>query len=297
MLKKLFNIFSKKEKINFEFDFQDVIAVVEKAGDKTQELQGHVMASDKADGSPVTLADRKSSRIVIEGLKTVTPDIPVISEESTEAENAEAAKSRLHWVLDPLDGTRTYIDGHEGYGCHLALMDGNAPVLGFAYFPSADPEKRRHYYTEKDGHAYVKTGSSKPVRLKVSKTGKRARKLTAATGWKDKTLALNGTELELHRAVGGGRLCVAAEGKTDIAVFNGWFSDWDLAAAHAIIKAAGGDLFDMETGKPITYGRPNYAVPPSLGGHPDTVKHLLDKGFHQAARSKPFSGAHKRRQP
>jgi 3'(2'), 5'-bisphosphate nucleotidase len=297
MIKKFFNLFSKKKNTaaDFDFAFADVMTIVKAAGDKTQELQGHVVAIDKEDGSPVSIADRKSSRIVIEGLRKLTPDIPVISEEASKEDNAKAAKSRLHWVVDPLDGTRTYLDGHEGYGCHLALMDGDTPVLGFAYFPSADPDKQEFYYTAEDGKAYLKTGSGDPVRLQVSKPSAKETKLTAATGWKDKTLSLDGTELDLKRAVGGGRLCVTAAGKTDIAVFNGWFSDWDLAAAHAIIKAAGGDLLNMETGKPITYSDKNYAVPPSLGGHPEVVKRLLDQGFHAAARSKPYGGAYKKR--
>lgn len=270
-------------------DIDKVMDVVRQAGDRTQELQGHVTGITKADGSPVSIADEESSRIVIDGLAALTPYIPVISEESSKEENAIARQSDLRWVVDPLDGTRTYLEGYEGYGCHLALMDGDTPVLGFAYFPSATDEKAKMYYTGQDGKSYVQTGSDAPKVLRVTEP-KDTEKLTAATGWKDKTLQLDGdTELELKRAVGGGRLCITAEAQTDIAVFNGYFSDWDLAAAHAIIKGAGGDLFNMETGKPITYDTDDFVVPPSVGGHPDTIKSLLKKDLNTAARSKKFS--------
>ncbi len=275
-------------------DIDAVIDIVKKAGDTTQEMQGSVVGVDKADGSPVSAADKESSRIVVEGLGALTPMIPVVSEEASVEENAIARLSDLRWVVDPLDGTRTYLNGYEGYGCHLALMDGDTPVLGFAYFPSADENKTELYYTDHDGKSYKQTGQDDAVVITVKGPQTSPDKLTAATGWKDKTLTLQDTDIDLVRAVGGGRLCVTAEGKTDIAVFNGYFSDWDLAAAHAIIKGAGGDLFDMETGQPITYDTDNFAVRPSIGGHKDTVEALLKKDFHGAAQKKPFSAARKR---
>lgn len=250
------------------FDIHDVIAIARVAGAEIMAMRPSVVANPeiKGDGSPVTLADKRSSAIVVSGLEALTPSVPVVSEENPEAHNcAIVAAHQTYWIVDPLDGTRTYIDGHDGFGVHIGLIDRGVPVAGVVYFPAVDVV----YYTH-EGRAY-KQAQGKPAQtVRVTPPEGLRHPFAAATSWSAKRQVRAEVATSVP-AVGGARACITAEGLTDVALIEAPFSYWDIAAAHAVLRAAGGDLFDLLTGDPVRYPPHKLHIDPAVGGHATVV--------------------------
>lgn len=254
-------------------NIQDVNAVARDAGKILMRYRGQVTAEYKEDDSPVTQADKAASDLIIKALNKLTPDIPVISEEQDMQVNRNIARqSETYWLTDPLDGTKSYIDGYDGFGVHIALIHKGTPVLGVAYFPAQANARGKLYYGKAGQGAYVHIAGKRPRQMKLRKT------LTAsfktAMGWKDKPWD---EKCEPVRAVGGARLCVTAEGAAELAQFNAPFSFWDVAAGHAILRAAGGDFLDMKTFQPIRYDNDSLITPPAYGGPVSALKKYLSR--------------------
>jgi len=267
------------------FKIVDIMAIAKAAGDCIMLHRGKVEAKNKSDGSPVTIADKEASEIIIKGLEHITPDIPVVSEEASNEDNLKAIKNPVRWVTDPLDGTKTFLSGHAGFGVHIALIEDGVPVKGVVYFP-AEGENGQFYFTGDNGNAYKQEGfDGVPEKISVTKSYK-GRNLRVAVHYKDdkRPVDISGQFYDAVFGVGGGRICVVAEGKADIAWMmresSKWaYSHWDVAAAHAVLKAAGGDLIDAKTGKPVTYSNENFGVPGALAGHRKILKYLLKDGW------------------
>lgn len=250
------------------FNIHDVIAVARKAGDEIMALRPQVIANPdiKGDGSPVTLADKRSSAIVIEGLTALTPDTPVVSEENDDAVNrAIVQNNTCYWIVDPLDGTQTYIDGYDGFGVHIGLIDNGVPVAGAIYFPAQGVV----YYTQGD-KAYRQLDGQAAERITVMQPAAVGEPVVLATAWsKTRRPQLEG--IKSIPAVGGARACAAAEGSVAMGLIESPFSYWDIAAAHAVLRAAGGELFDLKTGTPTRYPNNRLYIDPAIGGHADVV--------------------------
>ena len=255
-------------------DIKAVRELVSKIGAELAKMQGSVSCEDKEDGSPVSEADFMASRMLIKELAKITPDIVVISEENSKADNIKASKARVKWITDPLDGTRSFLRGHEGYGCHLALIIDGEATLGFISLPSSNPDNSKLYYTDKNGNAFLVMGNNK-TKLKIEDKDRTA---IAAIGWRDKKIDnFLGVDVDTIQAIGGARICTVVENIADIAIFDGHFSYWDLAAAHAIIKAAGGSLYDKQSFKEIKYNGDDFIVPPSMACSKKVLGYLHPK--------------------
>ena len=254
------------------FDIKDVIRIALQAGNEIMVLRPSVIANPeiKGDGSPVTLADKRSSAIVINGLEALTPTIPVVSEENPDEQNrAIVAAHSTYWIVDPLDGTQTFIDGFRGFGVHIGLIENGVPVTGVVYFPALDVL----YFTE-GGKAYTQDPNAAPRQISVTKPDSLRQPFTAATSWSKKRQPQE-TIATSRPAVGGARACITAAGKTDVALIEAPFSYWDIAAAHAILRAAGGELFDLATGAPVRYPAHKLHIDPAVGGHADVIAKTL----------------------
>jgi len=269
---------------------QNIIHIAQSAGNEIlMHNWGKVTRETKSDGSPVTVVDQQASEFIIKALKNLTPEIPVISEEASLAENMQAMNNPLRWIVDPLDGTATYLSGPKlgneaGFGVHIALVNSGHPELGVCYFPAQE----KIYYTGDNGKAYSQIKLETPIELSVSQHIQ-GPLMRAAVPWKTykRPRSINGHSYEAIPAVGGEELCRVACGVADII----WhdrpdkdelitprevFSHWDVAASHAILKAAGGELYEIETGERVTYVNQNFYVPSCVGGH---LNLLSDIGF------------------
>lgn len=252
-------------------DIHRVIEIARAAGAEIMALRDAVVgkAENKSDGSPVTLADKRSSALVIEGLSALTPHIPVISEENADSDNrAILAASDIYWIVDPLDGTRSYIDGHDGFGVHIGLIDKGVPSFAVIYFPAQGVL----YYTDGATGAYRQADGQAAQKITVSDAVAPGDKLRAVVSWVARRQpSREDIDYRAIPAVGGGRVCTVAERGGDIALMEGPFSYWDIAAAHALLRGAGGELYELDSGKPVTYPSDRLYIPPSIGGHKNLV--------------------------
>lgn len=278
--------------------FDKVIEAIQKAGAGIlTDLNAETLAIEtKADESSVTDADKNAHRSIVASLAELTPDIPVLSEEGTDEEQARALASPIRWITDPLDGTRTaigYAEGkknHDEFGVHLALVVGDAPIFGVAHFPAMQNGEGVTYYSSPDGKAaYKQTGNQPPKPIHVSRPPiKQEAGLRAAVHHVEgrRPTEIAGRPYTPIPGVGGQRLCLVAEGSADIADMNDIsidaqtthaYKQWDVAAAHAILKAAGGELVAVANKKPVTYATDDMKVPPCYGGGVEMLK-LLEIG-------------------
>ncbi|GAB4238058.1 MAG: 3'(2'),5'-bisphosphate nucleotidase CysQ [Methyloligellaceae bacterium] len=215
----------------------------------------------KADRSPVTAADREADALIVQELQEIAPGIPVISEEG---ENHDIAPGTSPFFLvDPLDGTREFISGSGEFTVNIALIEDDHPRFGLIYAPAL-------------ARLYVTLGPRDPARLELSpheplpawetltfeKIATRPppeRGLTAVVSRShmDERTARYLEEQGITDTIPGGsslKFCLLAEGKADIYPRFGRTMEWDIAAGHAILAAAGGVVID-ETGKPLRYGK------------------------------------------
>ena len=264
-----------------KFDIHAVVNIARQAGAEIMHMRDQVVgkAEYKGDGSPVTAADRRANDIVMRGLMSLTPDIPIVSEENPESENLAIQKSHhTYWVVDPLDGTRSYIEGFDGFGVHIGLIEKGEAKAAAIYFPAQGIA----YYTDGKSGAFQQKDGRPREKITVRTKQEEGKSLTVAVSWVARRRPAR-DDVDYHplAAVGGDRFCQAASGKADLALTEMPFAYWDIAAAHALLKAAGGDIFDLKTGARITYPNDRIYVPPALGGDADLVRAQRDS-FYQA---------------
>ena len=266
-----------------DFSMAQILDLVTDVGDNI--VMKHFLKVDsiaKDDGSPVTIADKEASAAIISGLNHITPDIPVISEEQSMEKNLEALRNASRvWVTDPIDGTRSFLDGYDGFGVHVGLIEKGVPVHGVAYFPA----QKRAYFTWDDGKAYMQDGFDDATPIRAHHDLKDT--LRVAVPWKRSKPpeTINGHSYEQVRGVGGEQICYTASGHVHLFPYDGRHDDsapedrlvfawWDVAAAHAVLRGAGGEMFGLFDGNPIRYNDDSLAVRPLVAGNPNLLKQL-----------------------
>lgn len=225
-----------------------------------------ITANDKPDGSPVTQADLAADAIIVDGLKRLAPDVPVVSEERIDRATGPFAAS--FFIVDPLDGTREFIAGHNDYTVNVALVTGGRPQLGVIGAPALGLLWRgvvgvgaeRLKLTNDAG---ARNASRTPIHTRplpeeqwiaaVSRSH-----LDSRT---DAFIRQRGsaTRLPIGSAL---KFCRVAEGSADVYPRLSAISEWDIAAGHAIVEAAGGVVADSR-GKPLRFGerQGDFSVP------------------------------------
>ena len=280
-----------KAKPGIPVSTRDVIGTAREAGSAImQQLTSGIYVENKSDATPVTAADKMADVIIKRGLRAITPTIPILSEEDTPEERSAQA-SPIKWVVDPLDGTRTAIEyangqkDHHQFGVHIALVQDGTPILGVAYFPAMAEGKGITYFTGDDGKAYKQTGAEAPKAISVFKPPFKAEGMRAAVHFHEdrRSETVGGRPYVSIPGVGGQRLCLVAEGAADIADMDDIpaslrekyaYKQWDLAASHAILKAAGGELVSVHTQKPVTYESADFRMPGAYAGGREVLKML-----------------------
>lgn len=256
-----------------------IITAVRDSGDL-----GIVMKETYGKPSPFTRADTLAHDYLTAALQKLTPDIPVVSEESDLALSAATiAKHDVFWLMDPLDGTKSFINGRDDFAVNIALIDHGAPVLGAVYFPA----QQLLYYTGSNGKAYRQRGEEKPVAIHAAACAS-ADGMRIAIGHKDDDASIATLGMatltagkDLARTTNARRICRIAEGESDLALGTKATSTWDTAGPDAVLRAAGGTLMNHATGRPMIYGREAFidqdgahyplANPPFLAGHTETL--------------------------
>ena len=212
----------------------------------------------KEDASPVTEADEKAEAVILAGLAKVAPDIPVISEEAAAAGHIPKVDQRF-WLVDPLDGTKEFISRNGEFTVNIALIEHGQPVLGVVLAPALD---RLFGGIAGEGAFVVDKGTRRDIRCrKVPADG-----LTVVSSRSHGDAAaldafLAGRKVASSTNAGSSlKLCLVAAGEADLYPRLGRTMEWDIAAGHAVVRAAGGHVRTLE-GKELGYGKPGLDNP------------------------------------
>lgn len=206
---------------------------------------------EKADQSPLTEADLASHQTIVDGLSRLTPDLPILSEESTDIPFEERRRWTEYWLVDPLDGTKEFINRNGEFTVNIALVRGHDAVLGVVHVPVQDTD----YFGWENGGAYVQYLGYEPQPIHVSIGSPSGIRVVGSRSHRGVSLDRFLANLGDHELVSMGsslKLCLVAEGKADIYPRLGPTSEWDTAAAHAIVTCAGGHVVDT-AGEPLRY--------------------------------------------
>ncbi len=214
----------------------------------------------KPDGSPVTKADQDAENLIAKALYDVLPDIPVIGEESySTGHRIKFSEHEYFWLVDPLDGTKAFIRGEDEFTVNIALIKNNQPVLGVIYAPEKGALYAGYVSDDKDGTALrflEDSNTEKEIRTrKMPSDGLTVMSSNYFGGSSAQDRFLETFKIrKVVRRSSSLKICEIANGKADIYPRFGLTCEWDIAAGHAILRAAGGDIIDMQ-GRSILYGR------------------------------------------
>jgi 3'(2'), 5'-bisphosphate nucleotidase len=237
--------------LSFEPELTRAIALARLAGAEVLQMQrGALQVEMKPGDEPVTIADRRASELILEGLTASFPADPIISEEVTPAPGALG--SPRFWLVDPIDGTKDFIRGEDGYAVMIGLVCDGRPTMGVVYQPALD---RLFYATPEGAHM---TYQGQTTRLAVSPiTAAADARLVASKSHRssdiDRVKQQLGIADEINVGSVGVKLCIIAAGVRDLYVNPAARTKaWDTCAPEAILVPAGGRLSDL-FGAPIDY--------------------------------------------
>ncbi|MGV8941646.1 MAG: 3'(2'),5'-bisphosphate nucleotidase CysQ [Lysobacter sp.] len=212
----------------------------------------------KDDRSPVTAADLAAHHCIVDGLKRLTPDIPVLSEESAEIPASERRQWPRMWLVDPLDGTREFVKRNGEFTVNIALIEDGvatygvvqAPVTGALWHGGAGGGSFRRDGAAVDGGdvdriVHVRVPALAPLRVAASRSHRDER----TTAFIERMGAVEPVGLGSSL-----KFCALADGEIDVYPRFGPTSEWDTAAAQAVLEGAGGGVFDLR-GRPFRYNR------------------------------------------
>ena len=230
-----------------------VAAIARRAGREILEIyaSGQLASTAKADASPLTAADLRAHRLILESLHELTPEVPVLSEEAVHTRFAQRSQWRRYWLVDPLDGTREFLSRNGEFTVNIALIEGHAPALGVVHVPVTDMSYRglpgvgawRERAGARAEEIHVAARAGGPVRV----VGSRSHRGDSL----DAFLARVGPH-ELLPVGSSLKFCMVAEGAADVYPRLGPTSEWDTAAAHAVVTGAGGTVSRLD-GEPLRY--------------------------------------------
>ena len=234
-----------------------VIALARKAAAEILDVyDGEFAIQHKDDRSPLTAADLASHRCIVDGLQALTPDIPVLSEESKDVDIAARREWKTFWLVDPLDGTREFIKRNGEFTVNIALIDDGVatfgviqqPVTGTLWHGAPGHGAFRREFEQDGGNVdvaiHVRIPAQAPLRIAASRSHRDARTQALLD-------ALDGEAVACGSSL---KFCKIAEGGIDLYPRFGPTSEWDTAAGQAILEAAGGAVLDPR-GRPFRYNQ------------------------------------------
>jgi len=220
-------------------------SIVREAGEKLLEWRSQALFAGKWEGTQYKAeVDLRAHNLLVERLRDWTPEIPVVSEEDTTSWDTGPAAS--YWIIDPLDGTASFIGGFDGFVTQAALVEGGSPVVAAVYEPAG-----------KNLYSAVRGAGARVNGIKLEPAGNSRRGVLIDNYPEPRGAALALFEvLKFERYVECGsiglKICRVADGSADVFFKDVLVRDWDLAAPHLVIEEAGGTLRSIE-GKPIQY--------------------------------------------
>ena len=246
---------------------QPLLQIARDAGDAIMEIyrQDDHGIEEKSDNSPLTRADMAAHRIIEQGLTALTPDIPQLSEESTEIAFSERSQWQRYWLIDPLDGTKEFIRRNDEFTVNIALIDNHQPVLGVICLPVSGI----CYFGSDNGGAWKQKPGQAPIMIQTRPHNSPLKVLASRRHKTDKEtpvlqrLTEQFGTLQKDNYGSSLKMCVIAEGLADIYPRLYPTCEWDTAAAQAIVEAAGGLILDDQL-QPLRYNTKESLINPDF---------------------------------
>jgi 3'(2'), 5'-bisphosphate nucleotidase len=212
---------------------------------------GDTAATSKGDASPLTAADLRAHRLIVRSLNELTPGTPVLSEEAAGVPFAERSAWQRYWLVDPLDGTREFLARNGEFTVNIALIEAHTPVLGVVHVPVTETSYRG--LTGVGAWRQLPGAPAEPIR--AARHSAVPLRVVGSRSHRGDSLDALLTRLGPHELLPIGsslKFCLIAEGAADIYPRLGPTSEWDTAAAHAVVLAAGGSVRALD-GTPLQY--------------------------------------------
>jgi 3'(2'), 5'-bisphosphate nucleotidase len=230
-----------------------VTEIARRAGQEILEVYAgaEILTTAKADESPLTVADLRAHRLIEDALQALTPQIPVLSEEAADTAYGERSRWPRYWLVDPLDGTKEFISRNGQFTVNIALIEGHDPVLGVVHVPVRDTS----YQGIPGAGAWRAAGAQAREAIRVSARSANPVRVVGSRSHRGDSLDAFLTRLGPHELVPVGsslKFCMVAEGAADVYPRLGPTSEWDTAAAQAVVQGAGGTVRTLE-GAPLRY--------------------------------------------
>jgi 3'(2'), 5'-bisphosphate nucleotidase len=241
----------------------DIVEISLDAGSKILEVYNTDFSVEhKEDKSPLTAADMAAHHAIVDGLNRLTPEIPVLSEESANIPYETRRAWQTYWLVDPLDGTREFVKRNGEFTVNIALIEGNRSTLGVVYAPVLDVT---YAALENDG-AWKQQGEGTREPIQARKFPAAMPTVAGSRSHRGDTLNNFLQRLGEHELLSMGsslKMCLVAEGRADVYPRFGPTSEWDTAAAQAIVETAGGHLVTLDM-KPLRYNTKDSLLNPKF---------------------------------
>jgi len=251
-----------------------VINIAKKAGSEIMKIYNtdfniHI----KDDSSPLTEADIAANNIIMKGLKKISSNISILSEEGITIPYDERSNWDSYWLIDPIDGTKEFIKKNNEFTVNIAYLCNNTPIFGVVYAPAL--YKLYWGSIEKGSFLSINGSSFKsinvasniiyPVQIATSRSHPSSKLDSFLSQFTDYNLCPMGSSL---------KICSVAEGIVHFYPRLGPTMEWDTAAAHAIIKSAGGDLIELDKSRTLRYNKISLKNPNFIAGNSKLIKSL-----------------------
>ena len=219
---------------------------------------------NKDDGSPLTLADESSNNIIIEGLKRITPEIQIISEETF---NNDISYEDGYWLIDPLDGTKEFINRNGDFSVNISFIYMHQTIFGIVQRPTD-----MKIWTSLDKVSQTKIEETEPLRIVMSRSHKREADTMFLQFLKD-----NGINYVLVEKGSSLKICALCDDEADIYPRFGPTSEWDIAAADAVLESYGGSIYSLESFEKIKYSKKNILNPPFIAYRNELIREVYSQ--------------------
>ncbi|RCK50252.1 3'-5'-bisphosphate nucleotidase [Thalassospira profundimaris] len=241
-----------------------LIEIARRAGAAIMEIyKTEFEVRSKDDASPVTEADEAAEAIILPGLRALTPDVKIVSEESVAAGNVPdvSAETDFFWLVDPLDGTKEFIKRNGEFTVNIALIAQGVPVMGVVYAPAIE----KLYFGGPDGARLIENDlEPKITDISVRDIPDAGVVVVGSRSHGDPEAMkafLGDLKVQEMRPAGSSlKLCLVAQGEADLYPRLGRTMEWDIGAGHAVLAAAGGVVENLD-GSPFVYGKDGFANP------------------------------------